>query len=488
MQPSMFNVQVPVKDTGDVFMMNTLSDAQLLVSSDVSDLLQRVARGDTEFVGDERDTIETLIENGFVVESRERERHALGEYFTNMREDTEQMKVTVLTTLQCNFACDYCFQGDHGDYNKFAAKMSLDTARNVALWIERRLDEVKPRKLHFTLFGGEPLLNLPVAYYLAERTHAMCEVRGIPQSVSIITNGLLLTPEVVDRLLPYGLRGVKVTLDGDRDTHNRMRPLRGRQGTFDRIIENVRRVASRVDITIGGNFDESSWDSYPALLQFLKEQEFADKIVKINFKPIIKSPEPPASAKAPAGKDGIIPLTVVGANNKPLAGTCMTSAGAGTGASRASSGPCDTCHFVDEKMSYLREETRNAGFYTLDGVHMGPCEIHRRHAYTIGPEGSLYACPGFTGDDAQSTGHIERADEEWRRAAAERFERLSPHKDECGDCSFIPVCGGGCSMAAHTELGDMHHPSCHKGAMEAAVVSLAQRTAASFSPTGLTAV
>ena len=60
----------------------------------------------------------------------------LGEYFTNLREDTELMKVTVLTTLQCNFACDYCFQGDHGDYNKFAAKMSLDTARKVALWIE----------------------------------------------------------------------------------------------------------------------------------------------------------------------------------------------------------------------------------------------------------------------------------------------------------------------------------------------------------------
>ena len=43
-------------------------------------------------------------------------------------------------------------------------------------------------------------------------------------------------------------------------------------------------------------------------------------------------------------------------------------------------------------------------------------------------------------------------------------------------------------MAAHTELGDMHNPSCHKGAMEAAVVSLAQRTAASFTPTGLAAV
>src|SRR5687767_1330313 len=471
MQPSIFNVQVPLGERDEVFLMNTFSDAQLLVSSDVAGLLDRISRGDTRFDDDERETLESLKENGFVVGSREEERAALSDYFVNVREDSEQMKVTVLTTLQCNFACDYCFQGDHGDYNKFAAKMSLETARQVAQWIEKRLDEVKPEKFHLTLFGGEPLLNLPVAYYLAERTHAMCAERGIPQSVSVITNGLLLTPEVVDRLLPYGLFGVKITLDGDRDTHNRMRPLRGRQGTFDRIIENVRRVAPKVAITIGGNFDESSWDSYPALLEFLKQQEFADRIVKVNFKPIIKAPEPTAP-------QGVIPLTVVGANNKPLAGTCMTSAGAGAG--RASSGPCDSCHFVDEKMSFLREETRKAGFYTLDGVHMGPCEIHRRHAYTIGPEGSLYACPGFTGDGSESTGHIDGRADDRRRTAAERFERLSPHKDECGDCSFIPVCGGGCSMAAHTELGDMHQPSCHRGAMEAAVVSLAQRTAASF--------
>jgi len=479
MQPSMFNVQVPVHDTAEVFLMNTLSDAQLLVSADVSHLLDRVASGETRFSGEERETVDSLIENGFIVESREREQQDLSEYFANLREDTELMKLTVLTTLQCNFACDYCFQGDHGDYNKFAAKMSLETARRVALWVERRLDDVRPERFHLTLFGGEPLLNLPVAYYLAERAHALCAERGIPQSVSVITNGLLLTPEVVERLKPYGLSGVKITLDGDRETHNRMRPLRGRQGTFDRIIDNLRRVAGKVDITVGGNFDESSWDSYPALLQFLKEQEFANSIVRINFKPIIKEP-------APAVPKGVIPLTLVSSNDKPLAGTCMTSAGAGGG--RSSSGPCDSCHFVDEKMSFLREETRNAGFHTLDGVHMGPCEIHRRHAYTIGPDGSLYACPGFTGETTESTGHIDGGDEHWRRAAAGRFERLSAHKEECGDCSFIPVCGGGCSMAAHTELGDMHHPSCHKGAMEAAVVSLAQRTAASFSTTGLSAL
>ncbi|HKC57629.1 MAG TPA: hypothetical protein VKC35_15945, partial [Vicinamibacterales bacterium] len=108
MQPSMFNVQVPLPERDEVFLMNTFSDAQLLVSPDVTGLLERVRNGESAFDAGERETIESLVENGFLVDSREDEQQALGEYFTNLREDTEQLRVTVLTTLQCNFACDYC--------------------------------------------------------------------------------------------------------------------------------------------------------------------------------------------------------------------------------------------------------------------------------------------------------------------------------------------------------------------------------------------
>ena len=470
MQPSLFNLQVPVAERGEVFLMNTLSDAQLLVSPDVASLLDRVATSENTFNAEEREAIDALVEHGFVVESHERERADLRQYFANLREDTDQLRVTVLTTLQCNFACDYCFQGDHGDYNKFAHKMSLESAREVVDWVAERLDVIRPEKFVLTLFGGEPLLNLPVAYYLAEQCYALCEARGVTQRISVITNGLLLTPDVVDRLNLYGLQGVKVTLDGDRDTHNRMRPLRGKQGTFDRIVDNIRQVAHKVPIVIGGNFDESSVESYPALLDFLREQEFADKIAKVNFKPIIKAP-------APEQPKGFIPLTVVGSNDKPLGGTCMTSAGAGGGVGKSGSA-CDTCHFLDDKMSFLREETRKRGFPTVDGVHMGPCEIHRKHAYTLGPDGAIYSCPGFTGEKTESIAHISGRVEPWHAAASARYERLSPLKDDCGDCSYIPVCGGGCSVAAHTEASDMHAPSCHKSAFESATVSLAQRVAA----------
>ena len=471
MQASMFNVRVPLEGSNDVFLMNTFTDAQLIVSRDVADLLDRVQGGTLPpaLTEPEREALSTLTENGFLVESRDVDRENVRGFFHSVRENQDQLRVTVLTTLQCNFACGYCFQGDHGDYNTHAAKMSMDTAERVARWTEDQLDTLKPESFALTFFGGEPLLNLPVMYFLAERMWKSCETRGVRMLVNIITNGLLLTPDVVDRMAPYGLNGVKITLDGDRDMHNKMRPLRGGQGTFDRIIKNIRLVAGKCRISIGGNFDEESVDTYPALLDFLKEQEFADKLTRVAFKPVIRAPRPEAApAAAPGSK--FIALTAVGGDAKPLNGTCMTSAGGGTSI-------CDNCNFIDEKMSFLREETMKRGFATVDGVHMGPCEIHRKHAHTIGPDGALYACPGFTGDAKMSTGHIDGRQEAWRQSAATRFDALAAWK-QCNDCAFIPVCAGGCTVAAHTELGNLDAPNCHKTSFEAGLVTLARQSAA----------
>jgi uncharacterized protein len=469
MQPSIFNLRVPLPERNEVFLMNTLTDAQLVVSPDVAALLDRVGAPerlvDDEFGAHELDAIEQLRDNGFIVADRQTDRKSLDRFFARVTSSTDELNITVLTTLQCNFACDYCYQGDRDDYNKFAEKMTLETAARVAVWIERELDRVRPERMVLMFFGGEPLLNVPVMYYLAEQASRAAAERGVDLSLTMITNGLLLTPEIVDRLVPFGLTGVKITLDGDRDTHNRMRPLRGGQGTFDRIVENIRQCAGRVRIAIGGNFDESSADSYPALLDFLRAQDFADKLVKVNFKPVIRT-DPARPAK------GMLSLTPVSADGKPLGGTCMSNVGKGA----LGGSTCDSCGFAEDQTSFLREETKRHGFSTPDGVHMGPCHIHMKHAHTIGPEGSLYACPGFTGDLGQSTGHIDDRRDPLRELAREKFDHLNPWM-ECGDCAFIPVCAGGCLTASYTQLGDVNLPTCHKRSFESAIVSLAHDVA-----------
>jgi uncharacterized protein len=420
---------------------------------------------------DDRLAANELASLGFLAESREAEDAALEVFFKDLREDHRHLRVTLLTTLQCNFACDYCIQGDHGEYNASAAKMSLPTADRVAGWIAERLDRLQPERFTITFFGGEPLLNLPVVYHLAETLAEACASRGIAMAINVITNGLLLTEAVVDRLLPFGLNGIKVTLDGDQPTHDQLRPLRGGQGTFDRILRNLSAVAHKVRISIGGNFDLDSAGSYPALLDYLKAQPFAERIAKVAFKPVIRAPiTQKAELATPSALSGgrVIPLTMINEASAPLQGTCMTAAGNGGGTST----PCDSCHVVDERMSWLRTETRARGFSTPDGVHMGPCELHRTHAYTIGPEGSLYPCPGFTGEARLSVGHIEPALDTARADTRARFAAHEPWR-ACGDCSLIPVCGGGCSVASHAEQGDMSKPSCHKPSMLEAVNELA---------------
>ena len=66
-------------------------------------------------------------------------------------------------------------------------------------------------------------------------------------------------------------------------------------------------------------------DSYPALLDFLAAQDFAPRLTKVNFKPVIRE----KTQVAQGTKKGMIPLTVVGSEGTPLNGTCMTSAGTG---------------------------------------------------------------------------------------------------------------------------------------------------------------
>ena len=84
MLPSMFNVRVPLDGRDDVFLMNTFTDAQLIVSRDVAEMLDRVARGERHFTGDERGAVETLVENGFIVESRETDHQALDAFFHDL--------------------------------------------------------------------------------------------------------------------------------------------------------------------------------------------------------------------------------------------------------------------------------------------------------------------------------------------------------------------------------------------------------------------
>ena len=131
-----------------------------------------------------------------------------------------------VTGTVCNIACRHCFItcGPKNDSHPFLETEEVLTHLRTAR-------ELGVKEYYFT--GGEPFLH-PDILLLIERTLAQ-------GPLSILTNALLLTPEIAERLFAlseaseYSL-DLRVSLDGTTEEEND--PIRGR-GTFDGILRGA---------------------------------------------------------------------------------------------------------------------------------------------------------------------------------------------------------------------------------------------------------
>ncbi|GHH54342.1 radical SAM protein [Lentzea cavernae] len=149
--------------------------------------------------------------------------------------EPDHYSLTVVTSTGCNLGCSYCFQNTP-DGRRRIAPARLD-ARNVARCLsfaEKQMAELGVRRLELLLFGGEPLLN-PAGCLQVLRAFGA----RMPVTASMVSNGVLLTRRTAGRLAEAGLGHVQVTLDGERDQHDRTRVTRGGRPTFDLILANV---------------------------------------------------------------------------------------------------------------------------------------------------------------------------------------------------------------------------------------------------------
>ncbi len=98
-----------------------------------------------------------------------------------------RVEVQVLTTLKCNLRCSYCSLGV-GEVLGSQKKASY-SVEQLAAFVERHL---QGKEVYFTLYGGEPTLNVDFGLKLMER---------FPHSrFNLQTNGTLLH-RVPDALL-----------------------------------------------------------------------------------------------------------------------------------------------------------------------------------------------------------------------------------------------------------------------------------------------
>jgi radical SAM protein with 4Fe4S-binding SPASM domain len=132
-------------------------------------------------------------------------------------------------TQACNLRCIHC-ESSAGE----PEPDELDTAE--ALDLAGQLAEIGCHEVQLT--GGEPLVRGDWAL-IAERLIQL----GV--RVVLISNGLRLGAQVIDRLVSLGVKGVSLSLDGDRTVHDRIRvPAHGSASTYDAAIQALKRVVA----------------------------------------------------------------------------------------------------------------------------------------------------------------------------------------------------------------------------------------------------
>jgi uncharacterized protein len=416
MQLSRFVVTYRAVRPGEHVLYSVLSDRYVGIDDATLGGIERWSRGFLPASPDEKDAVAALVEDGFLVEDRSADDEQLRDHLDRAADGIPgEMHVTLMPTLACNLACDYCFQKEHPAFGK----MRRDTEEATVEWILRAIDDRKLRALHVHYFGGEPLTRKDFVLRTAEILATSMAARGGTFDWSCTTNGVNLTPEFAKQIRRFGNGLVKVTLDGDRETHDRMRTYRNGRGSFDEIFANVVACASIVRIRIGGNFLPGQEASFEKLLDRLESAGLRETLEGVRFKPVIDTQSHKSTC---TGCDAKAETQTLVQLNKSVG-----------------------------RRGLGRREERHE---TLEEM-LGPCELHWKNSYTIDPDGRVYKCPAVAGIPGMEVANVGAASGEKEAPLLV----LRPWR-KCGDCPYLPVCMGGCLGGKFLSTGRTDEVAC----------------------------
>src|SRR3569623_758697 len=142
---------------------------------------------------------------------------------------------------KCNLGCTYCY-AQQGEFGGAAQNMTRQAAEQA---VDLLVNGAAPgARLNLAFLGGEPLANRALLQETPRRARTLAEERGVTLGFSITTIVTLLTVDDAAFFETFAF-AVTVSLDGPREVHDRLRPFKSGQGSFDRIMRNVAPLLAR---------------------------------------------------------------------------------------------------------------------------------------------------------------------------------------------------------------------------------------------------
>ena len=330
----------------------------------------------------------------------------------------------------CNMDCEYCFAGK-GDYSGKSGIMDLKTGKRALDFLVE--NSGTRRNLEVDFFGGEPLINWDVCKELVAYGRELEKKHNKNFNFTLTTNGVLIDEDVI-AFTNREMNNVVLSLDGRKETHDRMRHSKTGEGTYDRIIDNFRAL---VDSRTDTESERRSREYYMRGTYTAYNKDFAADVLAMadmgfketSIEPVVSDPE-----VTYALHDEDLPKLFE--------------------------------EYEELALEMLEREKRGDGFnfyhYMLD-LTGGPC-IYKRVAgcgvateyLAVTPTGDLYPCHQFVGDDEMIVGNIY--DGITHPETVEIFASGNNvyTRDKCKDCWARLYCAGGCAANNYHSNGDIN--------------------------------
>ena len=339
----------------------------------------------------------------------------------------------------CNMKCSYCF-ASQGSFGLRPSLMSSEVGRRAVDFLVENSQGVKHLEVDF--FGGEPLLNWEVVKDIVNYGRQIEAGTGKIINFTLTTNCLLLDEEIMDYLVQEKI-GVILSLDGREEVNDRYRVLNNGQGSYKTILPKIHKMIEKGPISyyVRGTYTRSNLD-------------FCEDVRRI----------------ADLGIDALSLEPAVGVNSDL--------------AIREEDLPQVLKEY--EKLALLLLEYHQQGrqvhffHYDLD-LQKGPCLAKRQtgcgagiHYLAITPEGDIYPCHQFVGQNDYRLGNILE-NSPLRADLRQKFtSNTLLAKEECRRCWARNFCGGGCHANNYFTNGDISQPArltcaMHRRRIEAAI-------------------
>lgn len=321
-------------------------------------------------------------------------------------------------TLACNLRCRHCAS---------AAGLPRDNELSLeeCLAICDQLPALLVQEVDFT--GGEPLLK-PGWERIAQR------LRDHSITTRLVTNGIGLTAETVNKMKEAGLAAVGVSLDGLEKTHDYVRAL---DGMFQRVVIGLERlVAAGIPPTVITAVNALNVSELPQVFDLLR----SIGVRAWQIQPIFPSGRGAAQPELRLDEDQYFELGRFVAE--------WESKGRQAGLQLR---PADSC-----------------GYFTELAVGPEWCGCSAGIAAVgIMSDGRIKGCLSMPDDLVE--GDLRRNDlwDIWFRPGAFAYTRnweyaqLGPN---CARCEYGEKCRGGCTSMSYTTSGRIHNdPYCFHG-------------------------